>query len=151
MSKAVASFIDGGRCPDGKTSAAQLLGPLQNTFGSTVTQNLNKDQDAPYDEAPQLDARTAPWPLFVMVLIANGWFWEPRVFNLQPGNPDSNNVLRRQRIALARLVIFCLLWIAAFVWLPTWLAAALLVAWGLKIWPGVRRIHKHFQHVEAPT
>ena len=106
-------------------------------------------EDAAWDEAPALDAPKIFWPLFVLVLLANGWFIKPRVFNLQPVQQTS--VRRRQIMALLRIPVFIGVWIVAFAFLPSWLASGLLLAWGVVAFRGVRKIHEQFQSIPAST
>ena len=97
--------------------------------------------DAVLDADPALDHSPAPWPVFVALLMANGWFLRPAAFDYAPDGPS---VRRRQQIAFARLVLFAAGWIAAAIWLPTPLVALVFTGWALVAWPGLRRIHDQF-------
>ena len=67
-----------------------------------------------------------PWPLFVLLLLANGNFWRPKGFALQRRGPDDVGRARAARDAV-KLALFVAGWVAAFVLLPAgWVALALL-------------------------
>ena len=102
--------------------------------------------DAPPDENPEMDSPPVPFPLFVMLLLANGWFLRPEFFDQRPGD---DTVPRRQRNALIRLGLFVAAWIAAGALLPGWLVGIAFVAWMAKVAPGVRMIYERFQNVGA--
>lgn len=92
--------------------------------------------DAPLDADPPLDARGLPWPLFVCLLLANGWFVKPRAFR----------ALRHVARAGLRLVAFAIAWILAFVWLPTLPVAVALAAWIAWVVPQARWVGREFQN-----
>ena len=94
--------------------------------------------DAPLDPDPPLDSRGVPWPIFASLLIANGWFLNPRGFK----SP------KRVVFAAVRLLGFFAAWIVAFAWLPALPVLAALIAWAAYITPKVRWVGKEFQNVE---
>lgn len=100
--------------------------------------------DVPHDDAPQLDQGPAPWPVFVTLLFANGWFLRPVYFHQDQGE---STVRRRMRNAMLRVPLFVAAWIAAFAFLPFWIAGLAFVAWVAKIVPGVRQVNALFQNV----
>ncbi len=100
--------------------------------------------DAAHDDDPELDARPAPWPLFVGLLLANGWFLRPVAFDQRPGD---DSVPRRLRRAMWRLGLFAAAWVAAALVLPIWLVALAFAGWGLAVTPGVRLVQARFQNV----
>ncbi|MBL6689746.1 MAG: hypothetical protein ISP91_05085 [Pseudomonadales bacterium] len=104
---------------------------------------------ADYDESPDMDVEPVFWPLFVMVLIANGWFIRPRVFNMQVGDDNriKNNVGKRQKAALRRLPFFFGFWILLFALVPLPVSAGLLTLWVAWITPGVIRVHHSFRSI----
>lgn len=103
--------------------------------------------DAAPDLKPKLDSRGLPWPLFVSLLVANGWFIKPKPFPHISGGPS---VKRRARSALLRMPIFLGAWIMAFTLLPTvWVGAALL-GWAAWLTPHIRFINAKFQSVKIP-
>ncbi len=98
------------------------------------------DTDAALDASPELDAPAAPWPLFVSLLIANGWFVAPRAFR------DPKTMLPR---AQKRLLGFVAAWIAAFVLLPKLPVVGALAAYAVYITPKIRWLNREFQNAEA--
>jgi peroxiredoxin len=102
--------------------------------------------DAALDTPPAVDMKGIPWPIFVLLLLANGNFWHPKGFGLKRGGSDDSG--RHAKRALGKLALFVAGWIAAFAWLPAgWVAAALL-AWGVIVMPGIVALHRTFQNVE---
>ena len=97
--------------------------------------------DASLDADPPIDMKGAPWPVFVSLLIANGWFLDGRGFESS------------RRIALAglRLVGFVAAWIAAFVLLPAVPVAAVFALWVAYITPKVRWLGREFQDATKAT
>lgn len=91
--------------------------------------------DAPLDTDPPLGSRGAPWPVFVALLLANGWFLRPRGFR----------ATSLVTAAAVRLLAFITVWIAAFVWLPTLPVALCLAVWIAFITPRVRWVNQEFQ------
>lgn len=102
--------------------------------------------NVPLDEKPELDANPAPWPLFVMLLLANGWFLQPVPFNYRPGE---DTVPKRIRNAMLRLAGFVAVWIAAGLLLPIWIVVLAFAGWVAKVAPGIRLVNDRFQNVEA--
>jgi hypothetical protein len=97
-----------------------------------------------YDDKPVLDGESIPWPLFVSLLLANGWFLRPVPFDQQVGGaPIAARLLK----AGIRIPIFAAAWVAAFSVLPLWVPTLALAGWIAKITPGVRIINRRFQNV----
>jgi hypothetical protein len=109
---------------------------------------LEEPADAPDvapDTDPELDTPPVPWPLFVMLLMANGWFLRPAAFEHRPGK---DTVLQRLRTAQIRLAAFVAAWIAAALLLPGWLVGLAFVGWlAFAGVPGIRLVHTRFQSV----
>ena len=103
--------------------------------------------DAALDEKPELDMRGIPWPIFVSILTANGWFIRPQVFPHQPDGPPLEARFLR---AIIRIPMFIALWVFAFLYLPPLWVALALAAWVVWITPGVRHINNQFQNVKPP-
>jgi hypothetical protein len=99
----------------------------------------------PHDDNPVFDSTGIPWPLFVSLLLANGWFLRPVPFDLQSGGGARIQV--RILKAAIRIPIFAAAWVAAFSVLPIWIPTLALVGWIAKITPGVRTINRRFQNV----
>lgn len=103
--------------------------------------------DAALDAPASVGMKGIPWPLFVLLLLANGNFWRPRGFALQRRGPD--DVGGRARRALAKLALFVAAWVAAFLWLPAGWVALALVAYAAIAAPGIVEVHRAFQSVET--
>ena len=102
--------------------------------------------DAVLDTAAKVDTKGIPWPLFVLLLLANGNFWRPKGFALQRRGPD--DVGARAKRAAVKLALFAAAWIMAFALLPAgWVALALL-AYAAIAAPGILEMHRAFQSVE---
>jgi hypothetical protein len=103
--------------------------------------------DAALDTPPAVDMKGIPWPLFVLLLLANGNFWRPKGFALQRRGPD--DVAARARRAAVKLALFLAGWITAFALLPAgWTLLALLV-YAVIAAPGIVEMHRAFQAVES--
>ena len=114
-----------------------------------VSRSLAADTapDSELDLDPTLDSRGIPWPLFVSVLVANGWFIRPKTFAAKPNGPP---IKRRFLLAMARIPVFVGAWIAAFSLLPAMGVGIVLLAWAAWLTPGIRYINDQFQNVKAP-
>ena len=103
-------------------------------------------EDAPLDATPEFDAKAPPWPLFVLMLLAHGWFRRPRPFPL--GRQDDAPSAKPQAM-IPRLLGFATAWVAAFALLPPLWVTLALVAWIAFVTPGIIELGRLFQH--APT
>ena len=100
--------------------------------------------DAELDTNPELDSRGIPWPLFMSLLVANGWFTKPQTFGYQPGGPSTNQKITNAAI---RIPIFVGAWAIAFATLPTLWVGVGLVGWAAWLTPKVRFFNNQFQNV----
>lgn len=101
-------------------------------------------EDAPLDHTAEMDTNPPPWPLFVSLLLAHGWFIRPKVFPLgRADDPKSAAPIKM----FPRLFGFVGLWLAAFAFLPTLWVSVALIAWGVFVWPGIADINREFQNV----
>jgi hypothetical protein len=133
--------------PNRKNVGGALMRPTAPHVWNQVQSALAEPADAPdvpHDDNPTLDTPAVPWPLFVTMLLANGWFLKPVPFGCRPEGPT---VATRQRNAMIRLVLFIAAWAAALVYAPIWLVAAAFTGWVAKITPGVRMVNRRFQNV----
>ncbi len=110
---------------------------------SALTEPLDAP-DVPHDDDPVFDSKGIPWPLFIFLLLANGWFLRPVPFDQQVGGAP---IAVRLRKAGIRIPIFAAAWVAAFSVLPLWIPTLALAGWIAKITPGVRTINRRFQNV----
>ena len=101
--------------------------------------------DAPLDDDPELDAKPVYWPLFMLLLLAHGWFLRPKVFptgrkDEKQGRPDK---------MWPRIIGFTLLLIGAFALLPILWSTVGLILWGALVGPKIARYNREFQNVRA--
>jgi hypothetical protein len=133
--------------PSRKNVGGAIVRPTPEHVWSSVQATLasgTDGEDAAYDERPEMDSPSTPWPLFVSLLIANGWFLRPQAFAQRKDGPT---VRQRIRNAMVRLGIFAALWITAFATLPTLLVGAALIGWIAWIIPKIRWLNLEFQNV----
>lgn len=100
-------------------------------------------EDAQLDEKPELDSKGRPFPVFVALLLANGWFIRPVPFLL---TNSKLTALQRIKRAVRRIPIFLTFWIAAFLILPTSWVATAAIAYGIWLIPIVVLIYRGLQH-----
>lgn len=138
------------RCrPTRKNVGGAIARPTAAHVWSRIQAALREPADAPdaaLDTDPEVDSPATPWPLFVMLLLANGWFLRPVPFDHRPGE---DTVPRRIRNATLRIAGFVAAWIGAALVLPGWLVLLLFAGWVAKVLPGVRLVHERFQSVGA--
>ena len=103
--------------------------------------------DVTLDSNPELDSRGIPWPLFLSLLVANGWFIKPRVFRW---NKRGLSVRARLGLAMLKLPLFIGLWIVAFMQLPVVLVSLALLGWAAWLTPHIRHFNRQFQNVKMP-
>ncbi len=103
--------------------------------------------DAALDTPLAVDMKGTPWPLFVLLLLANGNFWRPKGFALQRRGPD--NIAPRAKRALVKLALFAAGWITAFVLLPAVWALLALLTYAAIATPGILALHRAFQAAES--
>ena len=135
--------------PSRKNVGGAMVRPTPEYVWSSVESVLASGTDGPdvaYDENPEMDSPQVPWPLFVSLLIANGWFLRPLAFAQKKNGPTPE---QRIKGAMLRLGGFCALWIAAFATLPTLPVAAALVGWGAWITPKIRWLNQEFQNIST--
>jgi len=102
--------------------------------------------DADLDTNPELDSRGIPWPLFVTLLVANGWFIKPKTFGHISGGPSP---IQRAKRALFRVPFFVAAWAVAFFLLPNGLVVLAFAAWAAWLTPHIRFINRQFQNVQT--
>lgn len=134
------------RCrPTRKNIGGSIQRPTPEHAWAQVQLRLAGSAEEPeLDDSPELDRKAPPWLLFVLILLAHGWFLRPKVFPLgRTGEKPSENPL----MMIPRIVAFVVAWIAAFALLPTGWVVLGLVAWGALVSPGLVRVHREFQNV----
>jgi len=101
-------------------------------------------EDPPLDDSPEIDRKAPPWWLFVLMLLAHGWFLRPKGFPLGRADEEPS---ADPKDMIPRIVAFVGAWIAAFLFLPTGWVALGMVAWAALVWPGLAVVHREFQNV----
>jgi len=99
--------------------------------------------DAALDDVKEVDFRTPPWPLFMMMLLANGNFLRPMPMGLARGGPD--HMERNAAVAFLKAVLFVAAWAVAVLLFPTPVVLGALAVWAIGVTPGIVRFHRHFQ------
>lgn len=97
----------------------------------------DEGDDAAHDDHPEIDFKPLPTPVFVALLLANGWFLRVKSFAYSPGVPEPRT---RFAVAAFRFLLFALAWIAAAVWLPTLPVVLALIVWAVWVVSDLRRI-----------
>ena len=134
---------------------ANIGGATERPTASYVYQKIvesleqtDSDKDAQLDDKPELDSKGRPFPVFVALLLANGWFIRPMPFLL---TNSKLSALQRIKRAARRIPIFSAIWIAAFLILPTnWVATAA-IAYGIWLIPIVVMVYRGLQHKSEPV
>jgi len=104
-------------------------------------------EDAQLDGKPELDSKGRPFPVFVALLLANGWFIRPVPFLL---TNSKLTPLQRAKRAMRRIPFFFASWIAAFLILPTnWVTTAV-IAYGVWVSVIVATVFRGLQHTSEP-
>ncbi len=134
------------RCrPTRKNVGGAVERPTPEHVWAEAQSRLTGTREEPgLDDSPALDTKAPPWPLFVLLLLAHGWFVRPKPFPL--GRADDSQSANPRGV-IPRVVGFIGAWVAAFVFLPTVWVTLALVAWCVLVWPGVAEIHREFQNV----
>jgi len=104
--------------------------------------------DAALDTKPKLDSRGLPWPIFMSLLIANGWFIKPKPFPFIQHGPT---VTQRARNAMTRIPFFIALWVMAFVMFPALGVATAMLVYGAWLTPFIGNINSQFQNEPEAT
>jgi hypothetical protein len=125
----------------GRPTAEHVWGKVEEALAAA-----DDAADAALDEAPVVDGAGPPLPLFIALVIANGWFVRARAMAFEPG---SRRAYAKLRAAFVRLVAFVVAWVLAFATLPKLPVALLLAAWGMFISREVRWIVSRLRAAEA--
>jgi hypothetical protein len=137
------------RCrPTRENIGGAIMRPTPEYTWNEIKPRLDQDatgqlEDAPLDDDPQYDAKSVPWPLFMLLLLAHGWFLDAKVFPV--GRKDDKKTRPDQM--WPRIAIFAAILIGAFTLLPPLLATVGLAGWGIFIWPKIAKINREFQNV----
>jgi hypothetical protein len=112
----------------------------------TASASSREPVDAELDTKPVLDSRGIPWPLFMSLLVANGWFIKPRPFPFISGGPSA---VQRARRALLRIPIFIAAWVIALTQLPSLWVALAFMGWAIWLTPQILFVNGQFQNIPA--
>ncbi len=109
-------------------SDALAAGEEAGNTSRDVVQDVVHDapHDAPHDDSPEVDSTPPPLPVFLAMILANGWFLRIKSFAYSPGAPP---IQRRFATAGARWLLFIGFWILAAVYLPWALTAVAFAGW----------------------
>jgi len=136
------------RCrPSRKNIGGAIARPTPEHVWENIQPALEQPAGAPdvdYDDDPVLDSPDVPWPIFVTLLVSNGWFLRPKAFGQEPG---VDTVKKRQQNAALRVPFFLLAWVIAAVFLPAWVVVIVFAAWIAKVTPGILEVNRIFQNV----
>ncbi len=106
-----------------------VLGRVSDALAASAEAgNTSRDvvPDAPHDDSPEIDSTPPPLPVFLAMILANGWFLRIKSCAYSPGAPP---IQRRFATAGARWLLFIGFWILAAVYLPWALTAVALAGW----------------------
>jgi hypothetical protein len=109
----------------------------------SASASSSQQVDAELDTKPKLDSRGIPWPIFVTLLVANGWFLRPKTFGFISGGPSPE---QRAKRAILRVPFFIAGWAVALAQLPTWAVGLAFVVWAAWLTPKIRFISSQFQN-----
>lgn len=133
--------------PNRKNIGGAIARPTAQHVWASIDRALAEPADAPDlrpDAAPEMDTPEVSWLVFVAMLLANGWFLRPRVFDQRSSGRSAR---QRMTFAMLRIPVFLALWIAAFVVLPPLRVAVALAGWVALVWPPIQKLSEHFQNV----
>jgi hypothetical protein len=108
-----------------------------------VSASSGEAADAEFDTNPKLDSRGIPWPLFMSLLVANGWFLRPKPFPYIRGGPSAQQRVKR---AMLRIPFFVAAWVLALTQLPSLWVGIAFVAWAAWLTPRILYMGKQFQN-----
>ena len=131
--------------PTRRNLSGTLERPTPEHVWQHIQASFDSDDDAAHDDTPSLDSKAPPWPVFLTLLFAHGWFVKPKVFPL--GRDDEKQTQPQEMFP--RIAGFALLWIAIFSLLPLGWSLGLLAGYAIGITPGLIEVHKEFQN--SPT
>jgi hypothetical protein len=136
--------------PTFKNIGGAVERPTANYVYNQITKALeqpDKTSDAKLDTQPELDSQGRPFPVFISLLIANGWFVKPKTFLFVSGGTSAQ---QRIKNAAIRIPFFIAAWIFALVILPSSWVGLAAVTYGIWLTPHIRLIVQHFQNVNEP-
>ncbi|NRB62265.1 MAG: redoxin domain-containing protein [Saprospiraceae bacterium] len=98
--------------------------------------------NSPLDEEAVLDSQGYPFPLFLLILFASGWFLKPNFFTMATNNHSLGQIKKQLQIAKQRIILFFIFWIVAIIWFPAWLTALIFLIWIAIVTPQVYELYR---------
>ncbi len=98
--------------------------------------------DSLLDEDAELDSNGYPFPLFLLILFASGWFIKPNYFVMSTKNHSLKQIKNQLRVAKRRIPLLIVFWIAASVLFPYWVTALIFMVWITIIAPQVYKLYR---------
>lgn len=131
--------------PTRKNMGGAVERPTPAHTWSKVQSRLAPDAPEPeLDTSPEIDIRGIPWPVFLMMLLAHGWFLRPKTFPFSRADEQQS---ANPVAMIPRIIGFGAAWIAAFAFLPlAWVLLAL-AGWAVLVARGLAEIQRGFQNV----
>lgn len=119
----------------GRPSESYVWKKIQGALGD------DSSVDIDLDESTFINDKGPPFVLFVILLMANGWFLRPRAFTYQG---DGIDPMRRIPKMMGRVAIFVACWITAFALLPLpWVMSTLALYLIIAV-RGIRKVYATF-------
>jgi peroxiredoxin len=97
--------------------------------------------DSLLDENAELDSKGYPFPIFLLILFASGWFIKPNYFVMSSKNHSLKQIKNQLRIAKRRIPLLIIFWIAAIVFLPYQVTALIFMVWITIIAPQIYKLY----------
>ncbi|MCH2082150.1 MAG: redoxin domain-containing protein [Saprospiraceae bacterium] len=101
--------------------------------------------DSPLDQEAELDIKSIPFPFFLLILFANGWFIRPNYFVMSAKGQSLKQINTQIRVALRRVALFIIFWISFIILLPIWVTVPLFLVWGMIVAPQSFKLYKSIQ------
>ena len=98
--------------------------------------------DSLLDEDAELDSKGYPFPFFLLILFASGWFIKPNYFVMSSKNHSIKQIQNQLRVAKRRIPLFIIFWIVAIVLLPNWGTALIFMVWITIIAPQIYKLYR---------
>ena len=112
-----------------------------------IQSGLQAEGDAELDTHPKMDNRNAPWPVFMLLLLAHGWFLRAKTFPLAREGDKASAKITKMPLRIAG---FFLLLVALAITMPIEVFALILALWIAKVAPSLMVIHRRFQNEPNP-
>ena len=101
--------------------------------------------DSLLDEDAELDSKGYPFPLFLSILFASGWFIKPNYFVMSSKNHSLKQIKNQLSVAKRRIPLLIIFWIAASILFPNWVTVLVFMVWITIIAPQVYKLYRWHQ------